>query len=162
MTAARRTEIGSLGWVEVNFGKRLIELPADRCKNGVSHLVPLSTEAVAILKATPAVEGREFVFGAGEGGFSGWSKAKSRLDATIADARRKAGKKPMPPWRLHDVRRGIATALRERRLADADLVELILAHKRPGVRGIYDRSFRLEERRQALESRGLHHSRAGS
>ena len=36
-------------------------------------------------------EERDLVFGRGAGGFSGWSKAKSELDARIAEARAYAG-----------------------------------------------------------------------
>ena len=77
LTGQRRAEIGDLAWPEIDLEKRQIELPETRTKNGSSHIVPLSDEALAILAAIPARHGRDLVFGSGVGGFSGWSKAKS-------------------------------------------------------------------------------------
>lgn len=94
LLAQRKTEIGDLIWTEIDFDKREIELPAERCKNGRtmlkhgirSHIVPLGDEALAILRGIKHDEGRDLVFGKGAGGFSGWSKAKHELDARIAAA----------------------------------------------------------------------------
>ena len=61
------------------------------------HVVPLSDEALTILEEHPAAEGRDLVFGIGAGGFSGWSKAKSELDARIAQARKCRGQEPCHP-----------------------------------------------------------------
>ncbi len=49
------------------------------------HEVPLSGAALEILQSIPR-EGREFAFGEGQVGFSGWSKSKTRLDARLAKA----------------------------------------------------------------------------
>jgi len=120
LTAQRKTEIGDLSWPEIDFDKREIELPAERCKNGRtmlkngirSHVVPLSEEALAILRGIRRDEGRDLVFGKGAGGFSGWSKAKREVDARISAARKNAGiKKLMPPWVIHDLRRSVITHL---------------------------------------------------
>jgi len=65
----------------------------------------------------------------------------------------------MEPWTLHDIRRTVATSLREQRFADTHLVELILNHvsgTRGGVAGTYDRSERLDDRRKSLELWGAH------
>jgi integrase len=42
LTGQRRAEIGDLGWSEIDSGKRQIELPASRVKNGRPNLVPFS------------------------------------------------------------------------------------------------------------------------
>jgi len=77
LTAQRREEIGSLKWSEIDFERGLIVLPPERTKNRRHHELPISTQAKAILERQPRREGRDLVFGAGAGGFSGWSDRKS-------------------------------------------------------------------------------------
>lgn len=121
LTGCRRGEIGALAPGEIQ-ADRLV-LGAGRTKQGRPHMVP-------ILPGWPV---RPFAF-------QGWSKSLERL-------RRRVG---LPePWHLHDLRRSAATHWADLGLADADLIELALGHKRPGVGGIYNRSARWQER-QAL------------
>ena len=154
LTGQRRAEIGDLAWSEIDRTKRQIELPASRTKNGRPHLVPLSGEALEVLDAIEVEEERDLVFGRGAGGFSGWSKAKSELDARIAEARSDAGvKKPMPPWVLHDLRRSFVTHVNENKFAPPHAIEAIVNHVSghlAGVAGTYNKALYLEERRRAL------------
>jgi integrase len=160
LTGQRREEIGGLARGELDLVRRRIELPAERTKNKRAHIVPLSKPAIAVLAGIGEREESPHVFGRLRTPFSGWSRCKARLDARIAANRKKAGiKEPMPHWTLHDLRRSFATLMRERRLGDPHLIELILNHAsgtRGGVAGVYDRSERLEERREALEKWGRH------
>ena len=93
LTAQRREEISGLRWSEVDLKAKAISLPSERTKNGRPHRIPLSQPALTILKARQQ-NGREYVFGVGEGGFSGWSKSKKRLDETAPLAK---------PWITHDL-----------------------------------------------------------
>jgi integrase len=152
LTGQRKSEIGSLQRSEINLDKRQIELPEHRTKNGRPHVVPLSDLAMAQLPTPLPAAPEAFLFGRYEttGGFSGWGKAKAELDRRIAKAR---GGKPLAHWTLHDLRRTFVTHMAENRLGDRDLVELVVNHvsgSRRGVAGVYDRSERLEERREAL------------
>ena len=72
-------------------------LPAERSKNDVEHVVPLSAAALSILESIPRIGKRDgFVFTTtGETAVSGWSKAKATLDTASGIA----------GWRLHDIRR---------------------------------------------------------
>jgi len=153
LTGQRRREIGDLGWSEIDLDKKQIELSASRVKNHRPHLVPLSNQALAILRNLVTGD-REFVFGRGVGGFSGWSKAKSDLDARIAMARTEVGiKKPMPSWVLHDLRRSFVTHLNENKFAPPHVIEAIVNHVSghlAGVAGTYNKALHLEERRRAL------------
>jgi integrase len=157
LTALRRNEAGGLRWTEFNDAEQILDIPAARMKGRLPHVVALSKQALVILKGVERWEGRDYMFGRGKEGYGGWSKSKGELDARIAAARAKAGvKETLPAWTLHDLRRSTSTRLRELGLADADLVELILAHKRPGIRGTYDKSERINERRRALAAWGEH------
>ena len=94
-------------------------------------------------------EKRDLVFGSRDGSFQGWSNAKTALDGRVAKT---LGRTP-PPWRLHDIRRTVAT-----RLGDIGVlphvVEAILNHvsgHRAGVAGVYNRSTYASEKRAAID-----------
>ena len=69
LTGQRRTEIGDLRWIEVDFAARHIELPGQRTKNHRRHVVPLSDAALEILGRCERREERDFIFGRSVGGF---------------------------------------------------------------------------------------------
>jgi integrase len=146
LTACRRDEIGSLRWSEIDKETRIIVLPSDRTKNSRTHHVPLSKIALDIIESIPRRVSRDFVFGEGKGGFSGWSKAKAALDAQLG----------LKPWRLHDLRRTACT-----RMADAGvephIIEAVINHvsgHKAGVAGVYNRSTYENEKRAALDALG--------
>jgi integrase len=146
LTGQRRAEIGELRWSEVEDGA--IVLPKERVKNGRGHVVPLSPQAQAVLDDCPAMEGRELVFGEGEGGFSGFSAARERLERVNS----------VTDWTLHDLRRTVAT-----RMADLGvqphIIEAVLNHvsgHKAGVAGVYNRSTYTTEKRAALDLWGMH------
>lgn len=163
LTGQRRNEIGDLSQAEVNFSLRQIDLPSERTKNSLPHIVPLAPEAVALLKGVKRRGDRELLFGRSVGGFSGWSKAKAELDARIAVARKAAGvKQPMPPWVLHDLRRTFVTQMNERGIAPPHIIEAIVNHVSghlAGVAGLYNKAQYLPERRNALEAWAKHISK---
>jgi hypothetical protein len=70
----------------------------------------------------PRQNGRTLVFGEGKRGFSGWGKAKAALDARIA-----AAGATVAPWRLHDLRRTVATGMAEIGISP-HVVEAVLNH----------------------------------
>jgi integrase len=155
LTGQRRKEIGDLGWSEVNFGKRLIDLPGERTKNHRAHVIPLSPAALTILEALPgalpSMRNRDLVFGFGAGGFGGWAKCKAELDKRI-------GRLEKGPWVLHDLRRTLVTQLSELGVAP-HIVEAIVNHVGPhkaGIAGVYNHAEYLEERRKALDEWAEH------
>jgi integrase len=157
VTGQRREEIASLSWPEIDLEKTTISLPGDRTKNHRPHEVPLSDQALAILKAVPRRAGRDFLFGARDSAFSGYSKSKAALDnrmhaAGIATEGPTEKHQSIPEWRLHDIRRTVAT-----RMADIGIqphvIEAVLNHvsgHRAGVAGVYNRSLYAAEKRDAL------------
>jgi integrase len=153
LTGQRRDEIGHLRWSEIEPG--LIVLPPERTKNRRQHEVPLSRQAKAIMDRQPKRKGRDFIFGIGELGFSGWSDCKERLDEALLAARRKHSRKAkaMPNWRLHDLRRSCATGMAELGV-HPHIIEAVLnqvsGHK-AGVAGIYNRAKYSDEMRSALQ-----------
>ena len=147
LTAQRREEVGALAQTEIDAAAALWTIPRSRTKNGLEHEVPLSGPALALLREIPTRDGRSLLFGQGQGGFSGWSKAKAALDKRIAQAGVK-----VRPWRLHDIRRTVAT-----RMGDLGtlphVVEAVLNHAsghKAGVAGVYNRALYRSEKRHAL------------
>lgn len=66
MTACRSGEVRGATWDEVDLDKRLWTIPADRMKGGKSHVVPLTDEAIELLKNTPRLS--DYLFTGGRGG----------------------------------------------------------------------------------------------
>jgi integrase len=155
LTGQRREEIGALRWSEVDLDQGLIILPAERTKNLRQHEVPLSAQARAILERQPKRKGRDFVFGIGEAGFSGWSKSKERLDQALLAKRceRDRRAKPLPSYRIHDLRRSAATGMVELGVLP-HVVEQALNHvsgHKAGVAGVYNRSKMSDAVREGLQ-----------
>jgi integrase len=160
LTGQRREEIGALRWSEVDLEGREIALPPARTKNNRPHDVALSKPALAILQSRPARAGRDFVFGDGprarngrppgpEDGFQGWSHCKAILDKQTSS---------MGAWRLHDVRRTVATRMAELGV-QPHVVEAVLNHvsgHKAGVAGVYNRSSYAVDKRAALDFWGKH------
>jgi integrase len=142
LTGARRDMIGSLCWSEIDFDAKLITLPPERMKNDRAFEIPMTPAVIALLKAQPRREGREFVFGSGEGGYSGWSKSKAELDERVQ----------LPEWVLHDFRRSFSSTLHDDKLrVEPHIVEALLSHVQPGVGGVYNKAAYRQQKREALE-----------
>jgi integrase len=160
LTGQRREEIGGLRWSELDRDRGLVVLPPERTKNSRQHEVPLSRQAKAILARQPKRKGRDFLFGIGELGFSGWSDCKARLDQALLAARRKTNRKAkaIPDWRIHDLRRTCATGMAELGV-QPHIIEAVLNHvsgHKGGVAGIYNRARYEGEMREAVTKWAQH------
>ena len=149
LTGARREEIAQLRWSEVD--NLSIKLKGARTKSGEPHDIPLSAPALALLEHLPRIATSDLVFTTnGKTSISGWSHAKDRLD-TLA---------PIASWRVHDLRRTVATGL-QKLGTPLQVTEAVLGHvsgSRAGVVGIYQRQNYANEKRAALEAGARTHS----
>ena len=147
LTGARRDEVGSLRWSEITGD--VINLKGERTKNAEPHTIPLSALATNIIKQMPRVANSERVFSTnGKTSISGWSRAKARLDELAG----------VDDWRLHDLRRTVATGLQKLGV-NLQTIEAVLGHtsgSRSGVVGVYQRHSFDAEKRAALEAWGQH------
>jgi integrase len=144
LTGQRKSEIGLLQRNEVHDEQ--IVLPANRTKNGRTHIVPLSDPARAILDRFRD-DGRKYVLGRDDTGFWGWNPGKQALDARIANAG-----KLLEHWTVHDIRRTVATRMAELGV-HPHIIEAVLNHvsgHKGGVAGIYNRATYDKEKREAL------------
>ena len=129
LTGQRRGELGGMRWSEIKGD--LWTIPGERTKNGREHVVPLSGAALAILASVPKRAGRDLVFGRRDGEFTSWNFGKVALDERLGD---------MPAYRLHDLRRSMATHMHEAPLKiQPQIVEAVLNHvsgHKAGVAGV--------------------------
>jgi integrase len=171
LTGQRRDEVAGMVWTEVDLDKSLWKLPAARAKNNREHIIPLPPAAVAILRDLPRVQIAATVNGVekivdspfvltttGKTPVSGFSKAKGHLDKAIAEVARKEAKKrdgdavEVAPWRIHDLRRTMASGMARLGVAVA-VTEKVLNHVSgtfAGIVGVYQRHDFLAEKRHAL------------
>jgi integrase len=136
----RRGEIAGMRWSEI--GSNGWSLPSARAKTKVGHLVPLSSLAREILDAVPH-NGDDLVFVGRRAGkpLQGWSKAKARADRYCPDVH---------GWRIHDLRRAMATHMRGLGV-DRLVVSKLLNHAEAGMTKVYDRYSADPEKAAAME-----------
>ena len=151
-----------------------------RSKSGRPHLVPLSAQAVDVIRRRLEIAEGELLFPGlrptkpGTDVVMAWNSkaiadikrvtawaltfpAVEDLKAAIADAKeKKQGPVAVPAWRVHNLRHTAATHMRERLKVAGDVVSMLLAHRPPGapVTHVYDRAQLLPERRAALVAWG--------
>jgi integrase len=137
LTGCRRDEIGGLRWSEIAPDRSSFTLPEARTKNAHAHTLPITPLAHSIIKTIPEQVGRDFVFGGySASGFTGWSDAKKALDQRLAGT--------VSGWRLHDLRRTLATWLADDGDTEPHIIEAVVNHwskgHRSGVAGVYNRA----------------------
>jgi integrase len=166
LTGARREEVGSIHWSELEIIKDMASalwtLPKHRAKNHLAHEVPLGP--LTIVQLPKRRGNNSMMFGATESGFSGWSRCKARLDLRILKKKREDfitahGREPLddeihiPPWTLHDLRRTFSTWCNENDV-EPHVVEALLNHAsgsaKRGVAGIYNRATYRTQKTAAL------------
>jgi integrase len=159
LTGARREEVASLDWSELCQKECIWSLPSSRSKNGIASRQPLSKLAMTELEALADRLGgwpeAGLVFTSnGRTSSSGHSKAKSRLDRVVSALAAQHGIQPPTPWRVHDLRRTLATGLQKLGVR-FEVTEAVLNHvsgSKGGVAGIYQRHDWAAEKRAALQA----------
>jgi integrase len=153
LTGARRAEVGGMAWSELvldGFGTSYWTLPEQRSKNHRSHVIPLSPPALAIIKSVPQQEGRDQLFGVRAEGFSSGTRGKQALDQRLGDA--------VKPWRLHDIRRTVATGMAGIGI-EPHIIEAVLNHysaHRAGIHGVYNLNKYETQAKSALQRWSRH------
>lgn len=171
LTGQRRSEVAGMTWAELSEDLASWTIPGARTKNGAPHIVPLSEPARELLgQALPEDKARRAMQDLSAKGalvfpgerqaavYAGWSKSKADLDAAIMRARGGKGASPIQPWRLHDLRRTLATGL-QRLGVRLEVTEAVLNHvsgSRAGIVGVYQRHDWAQEKRAALEAWAAH------
>jgi integrase len=116
LTAARSGEVRGATRAEFDLAARVWTVPGSRMKAGKEHRVPLSPEAVALLKALPRMAGTELMFPAPRGG--------ELSDMTLTAVLRRMQVPAVP----HGFRSTFRDWAAERTNYPRDVAEMALAH----------------------------------
>ena len=154
-TGCRRAEIFEAKRSDLNADGTALRLSATRSKNGVGRMIHLSALAQSVVAELPDRGPDGYLFShSGRSAYTAWSGGKARLDDAVA---RLAGRE-LPEWRLHDIRRAVATGLQ--RLGERlEVVEAVLGHvsgSRGGIVGVYQRHGFEREAAAALDRWSRH------
>lgn len=167
LTGQRRGEVAGMTWNEIDFDSATWTIPRERMKQARDHVVPLSADAIAILRDAERIQGRKraLVFATSpvrskatrpkdavilkEGGqpLSNWDRVHKRI---LRDSETTG-------WTKHDLRRVVATHMGRLGIAP-HVIEHVLGHADPlasaglsSVAGVYMRYDYGKEKREALE-----------
>jgi integrase len=158
LTGLRRTEVSELHSREVDLPNKVIRIEGDRMKSGLPVTVPLSAAALEVIERRLRFIPSGYLFARwsnGEKPFSGFSRLKTKLDAAMTE---KLGGHP-DPWRLHDIRRSVATMMVSDLNIDPILIEQSVLHHATALSSIarvYQRGQRTEAASEALQAWGEH------
>ena len=144
-TLARPGEVRHAEWKEIDFDNATWSIPAGKMKCRKPHVVPLCRQAVDILRVLQEKTGRSrYVFpsahspdGTAPMSSNGIRSALRRMGFTNEE------------MTAHGFRSLGSTRLNEMGFRP-DVIEAALAHTQGGVRGIYNRSEYLDERRDMM------------
>jgi integrase len=148
LTAARVREATDLLWSEVDLEAKLWTLPAARNKGGRPRLIPLSAEALAILRQVPRIEERTF-------GPATPAPLMARVRGRLRRTAEERGE-GFADWQPRDLRRTAASIIGRLGFAPYE-VSLVLGHKDTGaapVTATYLRHDYLERIREAFDRLG--------
>lgn len=153
LTAARSQEVRGAEWSEIDLDAGLWIIPAARMKMAREHRVPLTADAVALLKAPPRMDGNPLVFPAArEGQLSDMtvSAVMRRMNETdLAEGGPgfldRVSKRAAVP---HGLRSTFRDWVAERTNFPGEMAEVALAHRiSNAVEAAYRRGDMIEKRR---------------
>ncbi|WP_417586347.1 tyrosine-type recombinase/integrase [Pararhodobacter oceanensis] len=156
LTASRSQEVRGAVWDEIDLDSALWIVPAARMKMDREHRVPLSAQAVTLLRKLPRMAGNPLVFPAPRGGELSdmtLSATMTRMHKAEVEAGRdgfidRASKRPAVPHGLRSTFRGWVA---ERTNYPGDMAEVALAHRiSNAVEASYRRGDMVEKRRRMM------------
>jgi integrase len=149
LTGQRRNEVAGARWAEIDLKDKLWTIPAERMKAGAAHEVPLSNDAVALLKSLPRGKSGDFIFSASDGvrPIARFSAEKEKLDKAMA--KQLASK--LDAFVVHDIRRTMRTGLSAIPNVTDLVRELVIGHTKPELHKVYDQHAYADEKRHALD-----------
>lgn len=144
MTFVRTTELIGARWTEFDLDKARWDIPADRMKMKTPHIVPLSVQAVNLLKTLHIITGHSELLFPGER-----DHGKSMSNNTILKALERMGYKGRMTG--HGFR-GVASTLLHEMGCDHAHIELQLAHQeRNEVSAAYNHATYLKQRSKMMQ-----------
>ncbi len=154
-TMVRPSEAAGARWDEIDFDEALWHIPAERMKSKKAHIIPLSSQCLALLELLKPINRRsEYVFP------SDRDPRKHTNPSTANTAIKRMGfdKKLV----AHGMRSLASTILNEKGF-DPDVIEAALAHTgKNEVRNAYNRANYIERRKPVMNWWSEHIEKAGT
>jgi integrase len=144
LTFVRTTELRAAEWAEINWLKSEWRIPAERMKMRALHIVPLSKQAVSVLRELEKLSGNRVLIFPNQ-----HNPATFMSENTMLFALYRMGYR----WRAtgHGFRSTASTILNENGFR-AEVIERQLAHsERNSVRAAYNHAQYLQERREMMQ-----------
>lgn len=146
ITFVRPGELRNARWEEFDLEKALWTIPAEKMKMRRGHIVPLSKQAIQILKEIASITRKsDFVFPSVQGA------SKPISDVTLLKLLKILGYEGESRVTPHGFRHTASTILNENRF-DNDIIERQLAHvDKNKVRGVYNHAEYLDDRAKMMQ-----------
>lgn len=147
LTAARSQEVRRAAWNEFDLENGLWTVPAEHMKMKREHIVPLSPEALAVLRSASAARRTttDLVFPGSNGGVMS--------DMTLLAVLRRMEE----PVTVHGFRSSFRTWVAEATTFPGEVAEAALAHQNPNeVERAYQRGGLLDKRRMLMQEWGTY------
>ena len=142
LTAARISEVTGATWGEVDLSARTWTIPGERMKAGREHRVPLSDDALEVLKKAQAFRDGDLIFPGIKAGRPLTQVYSLNLLQRITESRAT----------IHGLRTTFRTWAAERTNYPSEVAELALAHAVGSqVERAYARTDLFEKRRQLMQ-----------
>ncbi|APU29901.1 integrase [Ectopseudomonas alcaliphila JAB1] len=139
----RPSEVREARWSEIDLDKAIWEIPAERMKKRRAHIVPLSTQSVALLKELQLYSGSYDLLFPGRN-----DRTKPLSNMVFNMALRRMGYEGMQTG--HGFRHIASTILNENGF-DENHIEAQLSHSKAGVAGVYNKAKYLEQRQAMMQ-----------
>lgn len=140
LTAARSGEVRGVTWDEIDFNERIWTVPGERMKAGRPHTVPLSDDAIRLLKSLHRRPDTRLLFPSTQG--------KKLSDATLGAVLKRMGRTET----VHGFRSTFADWCSERTSYPSEVREMALAHTIENkTEKAYRRGALLQKRRRLMQ-----------
>ncbi len=143
LCASRSGEVRDATWAEIDFDRAVWTVPAERMKMRKPHRVPLSPQALAVLKEAAAIRRSEHIFPNGKGvALSDMALTKTLRDMDMGCT-------------AHGFRSSFRDWAAEQTSAPGEVPEAALAHAVPNaVEAAYKRTDFFDRRRELMDAWG--------
>lgn len=154
-TGQRKGEITGIHLKEMDREKSLWEIPSDRTKNKLPHIVPMSDLAWSLIGPAPVSRSDLLFTTTGKHSVANFSKYEKKLYEKVKALAADTNKTDCftTGWTPHDIRRTFVTWLNENGV-EPHVVEALVNHvsgsAKKGVAGVYNRAQYLQQKQAAM------------
>jgi integrase len=143
LTLVRKRELLRARWEHVDFETGEWLIPKQHSKNKREHIVYLSSQALGLFRELQILAGGSALVLPGR-----LSLNRPYAHSTLNEVIDRLALEPR--FTVHDLRRTASTVLGERDFP-SDVIDMALNHKKPGMKGVYNKAQYATQRRKMLQ-----------